>query len=61
MHGTYISAGVRWSTWGVAFAGALLAHAGWKAAGLTVWLLAVAAQWVLGIRVLINRRKARGR
>ena len=58
MHGTYLSSGVIWSVWAIAGTGVLLVQAGWKAVGLTVWLVAVAAQWVLGIAVLRRRRRS---
>jgi hypothetical protein len=58
VHGTYLSSGVIWSTWAVAGTGVLLATAGWEAAGLTIWLVAVTVQIVLGSSVLVRRRRA---
>lgn len=59
MHETYLSNRLIWATWAVVGTGVILATAGWKAAGLAVWLVGIAIQYVLGITVLLRRRRAR--
>lgn len=59
MHGTYLSGRLIWSTWAVVGTGVILATAGWEAAGLAVWLGGITIQCVLGITVLLRRRRTR--
>ena len=49
-----------WTLWAVMASGVAVSSVdGLEAVGFTIWLVGVAAQWVLGINVLVNRRKAR--
>ena len=49
-----------WTLWAVLASGAAVSSVdGLEAVGFTIWLVGVAAQYVVGISVLINRRRAR--